>query len=155
MQKADAVRSPPAVASEEGLRYSNGEVSKMNRQTIQTEKAPAAVGPYAQAVKINNFLFTSGQIPINPETGEIEATDIEAQTARVLDNLSAVLIAAGSGLKDVVKTTVFIKNMNDFATVNRIYARYFDEPYPARSCVEISRLPNGALVEIEAVAVCP
>jgi len=127
----------------------------MNRQTIQTEKAPAAVGPYAQAVKINNFLFTSGQIPINPETGEIEATDIEAQTARVLDNLSAVLIAAGSGLKDVVKTTVFIKNMDDFASVNRIYARYFEEPYPARSCVEISRLPKGALVEIEAVAVCP
>ena len=126
----------------------------MNKELINTDQAPAAIGPYAQAIKANGFIFSSGQIPIDPATGDIVSGGIEAQAARVLDNLTAVLSAAGLGLKDVVKTTVFIKDMNDFPALNAIYAQYFSEPYPARSCVEVARLPKDVLVEIEAVAVC-
>ena len=127
----------------------------MNKELINTEKAPAAIGPYAQAIKANGFVFTSGQIPIDPETGDIVSGGIEKQAARVLDNLTAVLSAAGLRIKDVVKTTVFIKNMNDFPALNAVYAQYFSEPYPARSTVEVARLPKDVLVEIETVAVCP
>ncbi len=126
----------------------------MNKELINTDKAPAAIGPYAQAVKANGFVFTSGQIPIDTETGNIVSGGIEAQAERALDNLTAVLNAAGLGLKDVVKTTVFIKDMGDFPALNAVYAQYFGEPYPARSCVEVARLPKDVLVEIEAVAVC-
>lgn len=127
----------------------------MNKELINTDKAPAAIGPYAQAIKANGFLFTSGQIPIDPSTGDIVPGGIEAQTAQVLKNLSAVLSAAGVGFENVVKTTVFIKDMNDFPKLNAIYATYFIEPFPARSTVEVVRLPKDVLVEIEAVAVCP
>ncbi len=126
----------------------------MNKELINTDKALAAIGPYAQAIKANGFLFTSGQIPIDPETGSIVTGGIEAQANQALSNLSAVLNAAGLGFKDVVKTTVFIKDMNDFPALNAVYAQYFTQPYPARSCVEVARLPKDVLVEIEAVAVC-
>lgn len=121
------------------------------REKIYTEKAPAAIGPYSQAVKIGERLLSSGQIPINPATGNIEATDIQAQAAQVCENLKAVLEAAGSSLDKVLKTTCFLKDINDFAAFNEVYARYFTEK-PARSCVGGLQLPKGALVEIEVIA---
>ena len=120
-------------------------------KTVKTDKAPQAIGPYAQAQIAGGFVFTSGQIPIIPETGEI-AQGLEAQANRVFKNVSEVLKAAGTGMEKVVKTTVFIKNMADFAAVNEIYAKYFSEPYPARSCVEVARLPKDVLLECEVIA---
>lgn len=117
----------------------------------ETKNAPAAIGPYSQAIIINGLVYTSGQIPINPSSGKIEAEDISCQTKQVIENLSSVLEASGSGLEKVVKTTCFLKNINDFATFNEVYAQYFVEK-PARSCVEVSNLPKGALVEIEVIA---
>lgn len=122
------------------------------KEIIYTEKAPAALGPYSQGINAGNLIFTSGQIPIDPENGEIVTDDIKKATERCILNLKAVLEAAGSSLKNVVKTTVFIKNMDDFAAVNQVYGEHFTENYPARSCVEVSRLPKDAMVEIEAVA---
>jgi len=127
----------------------------MNKEQIQTDKAPSAIGPYSQAIKAGDFIYTSGQIAIDPATGEIVPGGIEEQAIRVMENISGLLNAAGVGLKDVVKTTVFIKDMNDFAKVNAVYSQFFEAPYPARSCVEAARLPKDVLVEIEAVAVCP
>lgn len=124
----------------------------MSLTIIQTDDAPAAIGPYSQAVVANGMVYCSGQIALDPKTGEI-AAGIEAQTTRVLNNLSAVLRAAGSDLSKVVKATIFIKNMDDFATVNRIYGTFFTGAPPARSTVEVSRLPRDVLVEIEAIAV--
>ena len=121
------------------------------REKIYTDKAPAAIGPYSQAVKIGERLLSSGQIPINPATGNIEAADIQAQAAQVCENLKAVLEAAGSSLDKVLKTTCFSKDINDFAAFNEVYARYFTEK-PARSCVGGLQLPKGALVEIEVIA---
>lgn len=118
---------------------------------IKTNNAPLAIGPYSQAIVTNNMVFTSGQIPVNPATGEIPA-DIEAQANQVFTNLKNLLEASGSGIDKVVKTTVFIQNMSDFATVNKIYETYFTEPYPARSCVEVSKLPKDVLIEVEAIA---
>ena len=118
---------------------------------IQTNNAPAAVGPYSQAVVTNNMLFTSGQIPVNPLTGEIP-DGIEAQANQVFTNLKNLFEAAGTSLAKAVKTTVFIQNMDDFAKVNQIYETYFSAPYPARSCVEVSKLPKGVLIEVEAIA---
>lgn len=123
----------------------------MDKTIIHAKNAPAAVGPYVHAVKVGDLLFTSGQIGLIPETGELQE-GIVAQTEQVLKNLGAVLEAAGVGYADVVKTTVFLDDINDFATVNEIYARYFAEEAPARSCVEVSKLPKGALVEIEVIA---
>ena len=120
-------------------------------KTIHTDKAPAAIGPYSQAIIAGALVYTSGQIPIDPATGSIDAAGIEAQTEQVIANLAAVLEAAGSSLDRVLKTTCFLRNMSDFAVFNGIYARYFTGK-PARSCVEVSALPKGALVEIEAVA---
>ena len=120
-------------------------------QKIATDKAPAAIGPYSQAIKAGDFLYASGQIPINPASGQIEADDIKAQAEQVIGNLSAVLDAAGSSLEDAVKTTCFLANMKDFADFNEVYAKYFTGK-PARSCVEVSALPKGALVEIEVIA---
>ena len=117
----------------------------------KTNNAPLAIGPYSQAIVTNNMVFTSGQIPVNPATGEIPA-DIEAQANQVFTNLKNLLEASGSGIDKVVKTTVFIQNMSDFATVNKIYETYFTEPYPARSCVEVSKLPKDVLIEVEAIA---
>ena len=120
---------------------------------IKTDKAPQAVGPYSQAVKVGNFLFISGQIAINPETGKLEGETVAEQTERVLKNIEAILREAGFSLKDVVKTTVYLKNMCDFAEMNGVYAKFFGEHRPARATVEASNLPLGALVEIEAIAV--
>lgn len=118
---------------------------------IKTNNAPQALGPYSQGIIMNNIIFASGQIGINPENGVIAST-IEEQAKQALKNLKAVLEAGGASMQNVVKTTVFIKNMDDFAKVNEIYAEFFTEPYPARSCVEVARLPKDLLVEIEAIA---
>ncbi|MBQ8311571.1 MAG: RidA family protein [Clostridia bacterium] len=118
---------------------------------IQTNKAPAAIGPYSQAVVIGNLIFTSGQIPLNPETGLLEGNDIVEQTHRVCKNLQAVLEASGSSLNNAVKTVCFLSKMEDFAAFNEVYAQYFTEK-PARSCVAVKDLPKGALVEVEVIA---
>ena len=120
-------------------------------KTIETKNAPAAIGPYSQAKVAGGLVFASGQIPIDPATGNIEASDIAGQTRRAAQHLAAVLEAAGSGLDKVLKTTCFITDMNVFAAFNEVYAEFFPGK-PARSCVEVSKLPKGALVEIEAVA---
>ncbi len=122
------------------------------KKSISSEKAPKPVGPYSPAVIAGEFVWTSGQLGIDPATGELVPGGIEAETEQVLKNLAAVLEAAGSGLDRVVKTLIFITDMNQFARVNAVYARYFQEPYPARSTVQVSALPKGAMVEIEAVA---
>ncbi|MCI8551289.1 MAG: RidA family protein [Lachnospiraceae bacterium] len=122
------------------------------KKVISTDKAPAAIGPYSQAIEANGFVFASGQIPVNPATGEIPE-GVEAQTRQSLENVVNLLAAAGVKPEDVVKTTVFIKDMNDFAKVNAIYAEYFKSECPARACVEVARLPKDALVEVEAIAV--
>ena len=125
------------------------------KASIQTNEAPAAIGPYSQAIRIGNLVFTSGQVALDPATGQVVPGGIEAQTHRVLKNLRAVLEAAGLDLSRVIKTTVFLKDMNHFAAMNTIYAEYFQEesiPAPARSTVEVARLPKDALVEIEVIA---
>lgn len=123
------------------------------KKVIATNDAPAAIGPYSQAIKVGNIIFTSGQIPIDPQSGQVVEGGVAAQVARVMANLQAVLAAAGASLDDVVKTTLYIKDMNDFGTINEVYGRYFTKEPPARSCVEVARLPKDVLVEIEAVAV--
>lgn len=119
---------------------------------INTKKAPAALGPYSQGVKVGNLLFLSGQIPLIPETGEIVAEDVESQTRQVLENVRAILEEAGAHFDQVVKTTVFIKNMDDFGKINEVYAEFFGENPPARSTVEVARLPKDVQVEIEVIA---
>ena len=120
-------------------------------KTVYTKNAPDAIGPYSQAILTGNLIFTSGQIPINPESNNIEATDIENQTEQVIKNLSAVLEEAGSSLEKVIKTTSFLSDMNNFTVFNQVYSKYFTKK-PARSCVEVSRLPKDVLVEIEVIA---
>ncbi len=122
------------------------------KKIIATDKAPAAIGPYSQAIEANGFVFASGQIPVNPATGEIPQ-GIEAQAKQAIGNLVALLEEAGTGVDNVVKTSVFIKDMNDFAVVNDVYATYFKKECPARACVEVARLPKDVLIEIEAIAV--
>jgi 2-iminobutanoate/2-iminopropanoate deaminase len=122
---------------------------------ITTGRAPAAIGPYSQAVRSGPFLFCSGQIPLDPGTGQLVEGGIEAQTARALDNLTALLAAGGLTLDDVVKTTVFLVSMDDFPAMNEVYARYFDEDPPARSTIGVAALPKGARFEIEAIAAGP
>jgi len=124
----------------------------VSARTILTREAPAAVGPYAQGVAAGGFVFVSGQLPLDPATGELVPGDIKEQTARVMENIRAVLEAAGLDLDDVVKTTVFLRDINDFPAVNQVYAQYFMGGFPARSAVEVSGLPRGAAIEIEAVA---
>lgn len=121
-------------------------------KVISTEKAPAAIGPYSQARVVGGVIYASGQIPIIPETGEL-AVGLEAQAEQVFKNVAAILEAAGSDMAHVVKTTLFIKHMDDFAAINGIYASHFAEPYPARSCVEVARLPKDVLLECEVIAV--
>ena len=123
------------------------------RETISTENAPGAIGPYSQAVRAGNLVFCSGQIPLDPQTGEFVSDDIAGQTRQVLKNLSAVLEAAGTSLNNVVKTTVFLSDMNDFVKMNEIYAEFFGENKPARATVQAARLPRDAKVEIECIAV--
>ena len=123
------------------------------KEVLHTELAPAAVGPYSQAVASNNIIFTSGQIPINPKTGKIEAVTIEEQTEQVMKNLHYVLAQGGVAFDRVIKTTCFLADMNDFAAFNGVYAKYFPENPPARSCVQVAALPMGAKVEVEVIAV--
>jgi endoribonuclease L-PSP, putative len=122
------------------------------KETISTEKAPGAIGPYSQAVRAGNMVFCSGQIPIDPATGEFVSDDVAEQTEQVLKNLSAVLEAAGTNLNNVVKTTVFLADMNDFAAMNEVYAKFFSDNKPARATVQAARLPRDARVEIECIA---
>lgn len=121
------------------------------KKVVETKKAPGAIGPYSQGIDIGNLIFFSGQIPLNPETGEMPE-GIEAQTKQSLENVKGLLESQGLDFSHVVKTTVFLDNMDDFNTVNSIYAQYFVEPYPARSAVEVGRLPKGALIEVEIIA---
>ncbi len=121
------------------------------KKVISTDKAPAAIGPYSQAIEVNNMIYTSGVIPVNPATGVI-AEGAKAQAEQAFTNLTNLIEAAGSSMDRVVKTTVFIKEMDDFGTVNEVYERVFPAPFPARSCVEVARLPKDVLLEIEAVA---
>jgi 2-iminobutanoate/2-iminopropanoate deaminase len=123
------------------------------RDVVLTDRGPKPIGPYSQAVRANGFLFLSGQIALHPKTGEISGAGIAEQTERVLENIKGIVEAAGSKMPHVVKTTVFLKNMNDFAAMNQVYARYFTAAPPARSTVEVARLPKDALVEIEVTAV--
>lgn len=122
------------------------------KQVIHTDSAPAAIGPYSQAIQIDDLLFVSGQVPIDPSTGAIVEGDIKAQAQQSLNNLKAILNAAGTNMGAVVKTTVFLADMNDFAAMNEVYAQFFQEPFPARSAVQVARLPKDAKVEIEAIA---
>jgi 2-iminobutanoate/2-iminopropanoate deaminase len=122
------------------------------RDVVITEHAPQAIGPYSQAIKAGGFVFVSGQIPIDPTTGLIAQSEVAAQTDRVLQNLKAILTAAGTSLDNVVKTTVFLKSMGDFAAMNEVYARFWKKAPPARSTVEVSRLPKDVLVEIDVIA---
>ncbi len=117
---------------------------------IKTNLAPEAIGPYSQAIEVNGMLYTSGQIPVNPETGVIPES-VEAQANQVFTNLKNLIASAGGSIDNTVKTTVFIKNMSDFSKINEIYANYFTEPFPARSCVEVARLPKDVLLEVEAI----
>ena len=121
------------------------------KKAISTDKAPAAIGPYSQAIEVNGMVYTSGVIPVNPATGEIPS-GVEAQAEQAFSNMAALLEAAGTDMASVVKTTVFIKEMNDFAKINEIYAKYFTGTCPARSCVEVARLPKDVLLEVEAIA---
>lgn len=122
------------------------------KKIISTDKAPAAIGPYSQAIEVNGMVYTSGVIPVNPATGEIPE-GIDAQVDQAIGNLCALLKEAGTSADNVIKTTVFIKKMDDFAKVNAVYAKYFEKDCPARSCVEVARLPKDVLIEIEAIAV--
>lgn len=122
------------------------------KKVISTDKAPAAIGPYSQAIEVNGMIYTSGVIPVDPKTGDIPDT-VEAQAVQALSNMTNLLNEAGTSMEKVIKTTVFIKDMNDFAKINEIYARFFTGIYPARSCVEVARLPKDVLIEIEAVAI--
>jgi 2-iminobutanoate/2-iminopropanoate deaminase len=124
----------------------------MNKKAVLTEKAPKPIGPYSQAIKAGGLMFCSGQIPLDPNTGQLVAAGVEGQTKQVLENLKAVLEEGGASLKSVVKTTIFLKSMNDFPKVNEIYAGYFGDTPPARSTIEVARLPKDVLVEIEAIA---
>ena len=121
-------------------------------KVISTKKAPAAIGPYSQAIQVGNLVYTSGQIPINPATGAFVEGGIKEQTRQSLTNVKAILEEAGLSMSDVVKTTVFMADMGDFADMNAVYAEFFSEPYPARSAVAVKTLPKGALVEIEVIA---
>ena len=118
-----------------------------------TDKSPAEIGPYSQAIEVNGMIYTSGMIPIDPSTGELVTGSVEAQAEQAISNLEALLAASGSSIEKAVKTVVFISNMDDFGKINEVYAKHFKEPYPARSCVQVARLPKDVAIEIEAVAV--
>ena len=124
----------------------------MSPKSIETDLAPSAIGPYSQAVQAGNLLFVSGQIPLDPETGEILSATIAQETERVMLNLQAILTAAGTGFDQVVKTTIFLKDLGDFQRVNEVYAKFFRPPYPARACVQVAKLPKDVRVEIDAIA---
>lgn len=121
------------------------------KNVIATDKAPAAIGPYSQAIEVNGMVYTSGIIPVDPATGAIPEGSV-AQAEQAFTNMKNLLAAAGTSAENVIKTTVFIKEMNDFGAINEVYAKYFSEPYPSRSCVEVARLPKDVMLEIEAIA---
>lgn len=123
------------------------------KNIIKTDKAPAAIGPYSQAVEVNGMIYTSGVIPADPVTGALTERTAGEQAEQVFTNLKNLIEASGSSMENIVKTVVFLKDMEDFAAVNGVYAKYFPQPYPARSCVEVARLPKDVLIEVEAVAV--
>jgi 2-iminobutanoate/2-iminopropanoate deaminase len=124
----------------------------VNKETVSTDKAPKAIGPYEQAIRVGDFIYVSGQIPLDPQTGSLVVGDIKAQTRRVMENLKAIVEAAGSSMDRIVKATVFLKNIGDFAAMNEIYAAYLGTAKPARSTVAVADLPRGALVEIDLIA---
>lgn len=124
----------------------------MSKEIISTSNAPAAIGPYSQAVKGNNLIFVSGQIPMDPQSGEVIGTDVKTQTEHALKNLKAVLEAAGTSMDNVLKATVFMKDLSEFPTMNEVYATFFTQAPPARAAVEVSRLPKDVLVEVDAIA---
>ncbi len=124
----------------------------MTKTVIKTDKAPAAIGPYSQAIEVNGVVYTSGVVPIDPATGLVVEGDITVQAKRVFESMKALLGAAGSDMEQAIKTTLFIKDMNDFATINEIYAQYFTGDFPARSCVEVARLPKDVMLELEVIA---
>ncbi|HDK27093.1 MAG TPA: RidA family protein [Candidatus Atribacteria bacterium] len=126
----------------------------MHKEIIISKKVPAAIGSYSPALKIGNLVFVSGQLPIDPATGEIVKEEVEAQARRSLENLKEVLESYSVDLENVVKTTIFLKDMNNFSRINKVYGEYFTSQFPARSCVEVSRLPKDADIEIEAIAFC-
>jgi 2-iminobutanoate/2-iminopropanoate deaminase len=130
-------------------------MTKVEKHIINTDKAPGAIGPYSQAVRVGNFLFLSGQIPLDPQTGAIVEGGVEAQASRVLKNVQGILESEGLELSNLVKTTIFIKDMNEFTKVNEIYSRFVPAPFPARSTVEVARLPKDVKIEIEAIAFYP
>lgn len=123
-----------------------------SKQAIQSDQAPAPIGPYSQAVKVGDTMYLSGQVPLDPVTSELIDGDIDAMARRIFDNLAAVMAAAGGSLADIVKLTIYLVDLNDFAKVNAVMAEYFDEPYPSRATVAIAGLPKGAPVEVEAIA---
>ncbi len=125
----------------------------MEKQIISTVNAPAAIGPYSQAVKVGNLLFTSGQIPLDPQTGELVNDSVENATERVMQNLKAILEEAGTSFEKVVKTTVLLSDINDFGKVNEVYGKYFNSEQPARSCFQVGKLPKDALLEVEVIAI--
>lgn len=127
----------------------------MDKLVISTNNAPAAIGPYSQGIRTGNLIFTSGQIPLNPVTGELVSDDIKSAVKQSLENVKAILEAAGTNMENAVKVTVFLKDMNDFAAVNEIYGQYFTGKMPARSAIQVAKLPKDCMIEIEAIAVIP
>ncbi len=152
MKRREALATLSCLALLRPRAFSRTEGDKM-KQEVKTEKAPKAIGPYSQAIVANGFVFASGQIAIEPASGELNAGSIEDQTRLVLKNLGAVLDAAGSSYDKVVKATVFLQDMNDFSRMNQVYAEFFKAPFPARAAVQVARLPRDVKVEIEAIAV--
>lgn len=126
----------------------------MSKEIVNSQKAPAPIGPYNQAIKANGFLYVSGQIAINPNSGELETADIKTETTWVMKNLEAILTEAGCGFADVLKATIFISDMNNFSSINEVYGTFMPQPYPARETVEVSKLPKGVNVEISVIALC-
>jgi 2-iminobutanoate/2-iminopropanoate deaminase len=153
MKRRDALVSVGCLALFSPLLFSEKKRSQLMKKEVKTSKAPKAIGPYSQAIIANGMVFASGQIPIDPSTGELLNGNIEDQTRLVLTNLKAVLEAAGSSMDKVVKCTVFLDDMNNFSQMNGIYDEFFNPPYPARAAVEVARLPKDVKVEIEAIAI--
>ena len=153
MKRRQALKTMGAVALVDPYLFANKKRSQPMKKAINTERAPKAIGPYSQAIATNGMIFASGQIPIDPATGEVNTGSIEDQTRLVLNNLKAVLDEGGCTFDDVVKCTVFLEDMNDFSRMNTVYAEFFNPPYPARAAVQVARLPKDVNVEIEAIAV--
>jgi 2-iminobutanoate/2-iminopropanoate deaminase len=153
MERRQALAALGSLAILSPALWTGPQRSEQMKKEVKTDKAPKAIGPYSQGIVANGFIFASGQIPIIPASGELQTGTIEDQTRQVLQNLSAVLEAAGSSLQDVVKATVFLQDMNDFSRMNAVYQEFFKAPYPARAAVQVARLPRDVKVEVEAVAV--